>query len=411
MKKYFLIIAAMFVLAVGCTSNSTTKETKEVDSVSATMESAQLNENKVVFTSEQANSIGIVLGGIEKKELTNTVKVNGMLTVPNRNKAFVTPVYNGVVRSLNVHPGDKISKGQVIATIANPELMQMQQQLQQINTQIKMAEVEVARQQQLVEGNAAPLKRLQQAQTELATLRSQRSGLQKQLGGIGASQGYSSLMAVRAPISGTISKVMTQLGSHVDMASPIAEIVNNDLMHLEVFVYEKDLGKLKTGQTIHFSLTNNPEVKYDAQVYSIGTAFEDDSKTVPVHANIKGNKSGLIDGMNVTAVISLNNQLADAVATDAIVSDKGQDYIFVVSNETAVRPPSGDSGIAKINNGAGNTGSGSSIIFEKVPVAKGTSHQGFTQITPLKALAPGAKIVIKNAFFVLAKMNHKEEPE
>jgi len=106
-----------------------------------------------------------------------------------------------------------------------------------------MAELEVTRAQQLYKGNAAPLKKFQQAQTDLATLRSQRSGLQKQLGSIGAAQGYSSSLAVRAPISGTVSKVIAQIGSNVDMASPIAEIVSNAALHLDIYVYEKDLGK------------------------------------------------------------------------------------------------------------------------------------------------------------------------
>jgi cobalt-zinc-cadmium efflux system membrane fusion protein len=39
-------------------------------------------------------------------------------------------------------------------------------------------------------------------------------------------------------------------------------------------VYEKDLQKLKVGQTIHFTLTNNPGKEYDADVYAISNTFE-----------------------------------------------------------------------------------------------------------------------------------------
>ena len=395
MKKYITLIFAVSVLLTGCKKESEVTETKNTPEVEQVDEHE--DPNVAHFTEEQIKTVGIQMGSIESKELSNTIKVSGMLTVPNQNKAFVTPSYSGILRSLYVQPGSYVSKGKVIATISNPDLIVMQQQLQQVNGQIRMAELEVTRAQQLYKGNAAPLKKFQQAQTDLATLRSQRSGLQKQLGSIGAAQGYSSSLAVRAPISGTVSKVIAQIGSNVDMASPIAEIVSNAALHLDIYVYEKDLGKVQPGQTIHFTLTNSPGKEYDAKITSIGTAFEGESKTVPVHAQVFGDRAGLIDGMNVTAVISLDNQTAASVPTEAIVNDKGQDFIFIMQN--------------KDNKEGDNkkTVEEKEISFEKIPVAKGVTDLGYTQITPLKPMPPNAKIVTKNAFFILAKLNNKGE--
>ena len=395
MKKYITLIFAVSVLLTGCKKESEVTETKEATAVEKPDEHE--DPNVAHFTEEQIKTVGIQMGSIESKELSNTIKVSGMLTVPNQNKAFVTPSYSGIVRSLYVQPGSYVSRGKVIATISNPDLIVMQQQLQQVNGQIRMAELEVTRAQQLYKGNAAPLKKFQQAQTDLATLRSQRSGLQKQLGSIGAAQGYSSSLAVRAPISGTVSKVIAQIGSNVDMASPIAEIVSNSALHLDIYVYEKDLGKVQPGQTIHFTLTNSPGKEYDAKITSIGTAFEGESKTVPVHAQVIGDRVGLIDGMNVTAVISLDNQTAAAVPTEAIVNDKGQDFIFIMQNKD---DKEGDNK---------KTVEEKEISFEKIPVAKGVTDLGYTQITPLKPMPPNAKIVTKNAFFILAKLNNKGE--
>ena len=395
MKKYITLIFAVSVLLTGCKKESEVTETKNTPEVEQVDEHE--DPNVAHFTEEQIKTVGIQMGSIESKELSNTIKVSGMLTVPNQNKAFVTPSYSGIVRSLYVQPGSYVSKGKVIATISNPDLIVMQQQLQQVNGQIRMAELEVTRAQQLYKGNAAPLKKFQQAQTDLATLRSQRSGLQKQLGSIGAAQGYSSSLAVRAPISGTVSKVIAQIGSNVDMASPIAEIVSNAALHLDIYVYEKDLGKVQPGQTIHFTLTNSPGKEYDAKITSIGTAFEGESKTVPVHAQVVGDRTGLIDGMNVTAVISLDNQTAAAVPTEAIVNDKGQDFIFIMQNKD---DKEGDNK---------KTVEEKEISFEKIPVAKGVTDLGYTQITPLKPMPPNAKIVTKNAFFILAKLNNKGE--
>ena len=350
-------------------------------------------ENSTTLTEEQVKTIGIRFGVIEQKELTNSIKANGILTVPNQNKAFVTPLYSGVVKSLHVQPGSFVKQGQAIAAIVNPDLLAMQQQLQQLNTQISLSEIEVNRQKELVEGNAAPLKKLQQVQTELETLKSQRSGLQQQLSTVGASQNFSSSIIIKAPISGTISKVTTQLGSHVSVTTPIAEIVNNSQLHLDLFVYEKDLPKLKANQTIHFTLTNNPGKEYDATIYSIGTAFEPDSKTIPVHAKVMGDKAGLIDGMNITALVSLDNSTVPAVPNDAIVTYQGQDYVFVLSNQNKQKKDSNQ------------------IVFERVPVAKGTTDVGYTEITPLKGVPKNAKVVVYGSYFILAKMTNIEHEE
>ncbi len=412
MKRIFIILLTITSLAVisSCGSKAGSENAKEETHEEGGEDHA--NENTATLTEEQIKTIGIELGTIEQKELTNSIKANGILTVPNQNKAFVTPLFSGVIKSLNVQPGTFVKQGQAIATIVNPDLIQMQQQLQQVNAQIALSEIEVKRQKELVEGNAAPLKRLQQVQTELVTLKSQRNGLQKQLSAVGASQGFSSAIVVKAPISGTVSKVSAQLGSNVDVSTPIAEIVNNSQLHLDLYVYEKDLPKLKPNQTIHFTITNNAGKEYDAEIFSIGTAFETGSKTIPVHAKVIGDKTGLIDGMNVTALVSLNKSTVPAVSTDAIVSYQGKDYIFVVTDAHAEDEHTADT--AKntvIKHDEENKGKAKGITFERVPVAKGTSDVGYSEITLLKDIPATAKIVTKGAFFILAKMTNSGEHE
>lgn len=413
MKRIFLSILTISCIAVlsSCGSKAGSETIKEEKHEEA--EKVHENENTATLTEEQTKSIGIELGSIEQKELTNAIKANGILTVPNQNKAFVVPLYSGVIKSLNVQPGSFVKQGQAIATIVNPDLIQMQQQLQQVNTQIALAEIEVKRQKELVEGNAAPLKRLQQVQTELATLKSQRNGLQKQLSSVGASQGFSSAIVVKAPISGTVSKVTAQLGSNVDVSTPIAEIVNNSQLHLDLYVYEKDLPKLKPNQTIHFTITNNAGKEYDAEIFSIGTAFESGSKTIPVHAKVMGDKTGLIDGMNITALVSLDKSTVPAVPTDAIVSYQGKDYIFLVTDAHAENEHTGTDStkLSAIKHKEVNNKQAKGTTFERIPVAKGTTDVGYSEVTLLKDIPANAKIVTKGAFFILAKMTNDGEHE
>ena len=146
-----------------------------------------------------------------------------------------------------------------------------------------------------------------------------------------------------------------------------------------------------------------------------------------------GNKKGLIDGMSITAVVSLNDATVNAVPTEAIVSSEGQDYIFVVTDEHSEEEHmagekhdegdghnhdeqghSHDEAEATTHKEANNVESGheghaneaeeNGIVFERIPVAKGTTDVGYSEITLLKSIPANAKIITKGAFFVLSKM-------
>lgn len=373
-------------------------------------------DNVVSLTDVQMKTAGIALGTIELKNLKTSIKAAGMLSVPAQNKAFVTSVTNGVIRTLAIQPGSFVRKGQVVATIVNPDVADLQRQLQTVNAEITLNEIELRRQTELVEGNAAPLKNVQRVQTELVTQRATRNALQKQLTTMGISAAGISkgaivtTLVVTAPISGTISNVTAQIGSNVDASTPLAEIVNNSQLHLDLFVYEKDLPRLHAKQTIHFTLTNNPGREYDAQIYSVGTAFARESKTIPVHAVVKGDKTRLIEGMNITALISIGEAVVPAVPTAAIVNYQGRDYIFVKTDNAVAGPEEGEKKEgAKKTESEKDAAEKAAAGFKRIQVVKGASDIGYTEITLLNNLPPKTIIITKGAFFAMAKMTNVGE--
>lgn len=404
MKFNIIILILLTLFLASCEKSEKSERSMEKTEEQSEHESSELAE----LTQEQMDAVGISLGQIEMKELTSIVKANGALSVPNNNKASATSLYGGVIKTLNVQVGDYVKKGQVIATIANPEFIQLQEDYLTIGSRIIFAEQEYKRQRELFDNDAGAKKNLQNADAELKTLRTKRASLQRQIQMMGISPGsvsnknLRSGLAVTAPISGTISTILLQIGSYIDVSSPVAEIVDNSSLHLDLQVFEKDLPLIKVGQKIHFTLTNNPVVEYDAEVYSIGTAFENQSKTIPIHCKVKGNKNGLIDGMNATAVVSLDNKLMSAVPNTAITSADGKDYIFLVSDKKAENHK--DVKYEEKHNEK-------TINFERIEVVKGTSEMGYTAITPVKSIPESAKIATKGAFFINAKLTNSGEHE
>ncbi|MFN8287987.1 MAG: efflux RND transporter periplasmic adaptor subunit [Chitinophagales bacterium] len=387
MKNRFILYIISVVLLLSSCGNKTSTETQAPEA----KPQAQNTSAVVSFTPEQVKSIGLETGSIEKKQLTASLKASGILKVPNQNRASVTALMGGIVKSINVQTGNSVKAGQTIATISNTSFIQMQEEYISVSSKETLAEAEFNRQKELQAGNAGALKTFQQSEAELKSIKARKASLQRQLELLGINtktltdETMQSAINITSPVSGSVSSISVNIGSYVDANNVIAEVIDNSQLHLDLFIYERDLSKLKQGQTIHFTLTNNPGKEYDARIYAISNTFEPGTKTIAVHATVEGDKAGLIDGMSITALISLENATVDAVPTDAIVNYQGRDYIFITESE-----------------GGGK----SDVEFSWVPIAKGSSEVGYTEITPLAEVPANTKVVTKGAFFVLAKMTN-----
>lgn len=362
------------------------------------------NVDEISLNQAQMDIIKIEFAQIEKKQLTSTLKANGLLKVPNQNKANVTTLMGGVIQNIYVQPGDFVKKGQRIATISNTSFIQMQEDFLNTNAELVLAQLEYNRQQELQTGNAGALKNLQSAKAKLNALQTKKASLKKQLALIGinannlTNDNIQSTITITSPIQGVVAHVLVNIGNYINEQNAIAEIVDNQKLHLDLFVYEKDINKLSVGQTIHFTLTNNSVKEYDAKVRAISNTFENNIKAISVHAEVEGDKTGLIDGMNITALVSLESASLDAIPSEAIVSNEGQEYIIIKEKPGA----HGEEDDPKVK-------SNEEVNFKRIPVLTGTSELGYTEIALLQEIPSNSEIVTKGAFFVLAKMTNQGE--
>ncbi|MFV0141112.1 MULTISPECIES: efflux RND transporter periplasmic adaptor subunit [Empedobacter] len=408
MKKIKIIIYSVLAILFLSSCTKETKTEQPIEEKKAEHEEAP--QTVATLTEEQMKAVGVKLGTIEVKELTAMIKANGLLNVPNSNMASVASMFGGVIQTLPIQEGSYVKKGQVIATISNPEFIITQEQYLTVLSRITYAEQEFRRQKELFDNDAGAKKNLQNSSAELKTLRSQKASLSRQLQMMGinpskvTNANLRNGMVITAPISGTVSKIIAQIGSYVDVSSPVAEIIDNSSIHLDLQVFEKDLPKMKVGQVIQFELTNNPGNSYEAVVYSIGSSFENESKTIAVHSKVRGNKSGLINGMNITGAVSLSNSSTPAVPNEAIVEADGKFYIFVKTNKKVEEHTDEESKDPNEKNKEHKNEK--SINFEKIEVVKGSSNMGYTAITTVNEVDPNAQIVVKGSFFVNAKLSN-----
>ncbi|MFS0490019.1 efflux RND transporter periplasmic adaptor subunit [Leadbetterella byssophila] len=350
------------------------KETEEVhEAFEARLTDTQLATAKVEY------------GKIEEKNLTSSLRLNGVLRVPNTHKGSISALYGGVVKTLLIEMGDPVKKGQIIAYIEHPDLIKLQEEYLMSSARLEQTEEEFKRQLQLVEGQAGAIKTLQASKSEYLATKAKFQSLEAQinllgLSGVKEGKMYASL-PVRSPIHGTISTIYAKMGEFLNVAAPLAEVVDNNALHLDLQVFEKDLHKMKIGQKVRFTLTNLPTEAYDAEVFSIGSSFENDSKTIAVHCKVTGPVKGLIDGMNVSARVETSTDNQKAVLNDAIVEAEGKTFIIIEEEKG---------------------------VFERVEVIKGVTDLGYTAVMPVKDLAEKTRIVTKGAYFVHAAMVKSE---
>lgn len=404
-----LLFIVSFIVSCGAKSDSSTTETKEketikTDSVSKTAtDSSEANAANVVEVSKkQYDAISIQLGTIEKKNLANVLKATGFLSVPPQSKASITSSLGGTIKSISVQEGAAVRKGQTLATIVNPEFVRMQQEYLEAQAQLSFAKANYLRQQELAKENVSAKRVLQEAESNYKTLVARVSSLQRQFNLIGinsssiTSGNIVSSISVRSPINGTVSKVNVNLGTTVDPSTTLMTVVDNSHLHLDLFVYEQDLPKVNVGQNVDFSLTNLPGKNFLAKIYSIGSAFENETKTIPVHAEINGYIRELIEGMNVTGLINIGENATTAVLSNAVVSFSGTDYVFIKKQDTAhanQKPVDGK------------------FVFERIRVKKGITSGGYTEITPLEEIPENAKVVTNGAFYLMAILTNAGEEE
>jgi len=413
MKRNIIYITLTFIFLVSCGKKESTSEPEgEIKTEQTEEHGGEAPQTIASLTDEQIKSVGVTLGKIELKELTSTIKANGTLRVPNNNKATITSMYGGIIRTLNVQIGDFVKKGQVIASISNPEYIQLQEQYLTVKSRITFAEQEYRRQKELFDNDAGAKKNLQSSDAELKTLRTQKSSLQRQLQIMGINPAnvnngnLRSGLVITSPISGTVSNISAQIGSYVDISSPVADVIDNGSLHLDLQVFEKDLPKMKVGQIVHFKLTNNPETEYDAKIFSIGSSFENESKTISVHCSVTGNKTGLIDGMNITGIVSLDKSTTPAVPNEAIVEADSKYYIFIKTNKKPEEHSHTEEKDEHANKKKAHEKESKTVNFEKIEVVKGSSDMGYTAITTVNEIPADASVVTKGAFFVNAKLSN-----
>ena len=434
-KNLIYILGAIIALLVGYivysklnNTHNHTPHTTEADMQKGESEHAEGDTKEVALNDAQYKNANIELGTFVQKNLSEVINANGYTKLPPQNQADVTAFMSGTIQTIKAVDGQFVKKGQTLATIQSLaynglrlEKAKMQEQLDAAQTNKGFLTLEFARQKELSDENVNAKKVFQKVSSDLEFENKKISNLQAQMAIMeqnlqvgGASQ--SPIVAIVAPISGYVTEVYCKIGSPAEVGKPLFSIVDNSQMHVDLLVYEKDLFKVKVGQTVRFILTNQNNSEVKGKIFSIGKAFENDTKSVAVHADIVNDKQNLISGMYVNALIDIGANSVQSLPTNAIIKADGREFVFVLENEEAVKgegqEAKGEKQRAK-GEGQGEKGEGQGVKeksyhFQRIEVKTGNTQLGFVQTTFIQTVAADAKIALKGAYYLQSHLMNSE---
>lgn len=393
MIKRFILVAALTVITfVGFSFLSQSKaETSESEN-----QEEEIDFLNIPLSEKQVKAVDLKMGEAQEREMDAMLHVNGSLVLRAQDMGNVSSLMGGIVKNVYVKEGQMVSRGQVVATIENTDVVTLQREYYTAYKESEMARLELDRQKTLASAGAGIKKTLQMSEKNYKVAKANLLGTGRQLQQMGISTKqvakgkFTTVFPLRAPISGTVSDMQASLGSYADMQTPLMKIRNNHAVECDLNVFEKDIAKVKVGDQVLVSLTNQPGVNVSGRVYGMNQYLNKGTKSVAVHVKLDAKRGAkLFEGMYVSGQIATGRQLCMTLPDKAIVSADGKQYVFALNQQHS---------------------KGGTYSFSRHEVTTGVSNNGYTEVALCKHLKKGQKIVTDNAFYLASLTgDHGEE--
>jgi len=354
------------------------------------------NPDQVAVSDAQQRAAGIELGSFERQNMTTEVQANGSVEVPPQNRVSITAIQGGYVQAVAVLPGEHVAAGATVATLRSPEYLTLQQTYLQSKAKVRFLTEDLERQRILDVEDVGAKRKLQQARadfaTEQATLRA--TAAQLRLLGLSvtrldATGQLQNSVPLTTPIAGYVKAVNINPGQYVNPQDVLVEVLNRDDLHLELKVFEKDVAQVKVGQKILFRVQNvDRGEELTARVFLVGKAFDDNARTVRVHAHLEPERRDLLPGQFVAARIQTAGASVRTLPEGALIQAGDLSYIF-----------------RRVGQDSGRT------QFRRVKVRAGQPQHGDVALTVLDPLPDTTQLVRKGAYFLDAELRKGADAE
>ncbi|ARV06788.1 efflux transporter periplasmic adaptor subunit [Polaribacter sp. SA4-10] len=355
-KTYITILSIILLVSCG------KKETVSIENLVSTGTLDQLTAKKKEITTnlEAINTdLEAINNAISKKDTLKKLPLITTITakeavfnhyleiqgnVKTKQNILVYPEMPGILKRVLVKEGERVSKGQLLATIDDGGLSN---QVAQLEATTQLAKTTFERQKRLWEQKIGS--EIQFLQTK-ANYEAQKSTL-NQL------KSQQTKASIRAPFSGVIDDVMKEAGTVIapGQGSEVFRIVNLNNMYVEAEVPERYIA----------SITKNKEVKVEfpvlgsslnSTIRQVGSFINPNNRSFKIEVPV-ANKSGNVKP-NLTAKLQINDYTDNKaiLIPQSIISENanGEQFVYVIKNKNAKNEAVAERVIIKTGKTQGN---------------------------------------------------------
>ncbi len=337
MSKRILLFTALSIFLFSCSNkeNNTDTDTliasKNLASIKAKRAELQTQITKldeaIASLDTKVEEALVSVMTVKDTVFSHYLEVQG--NVETKENLIIYPQFSGILTSLNVVAGQKVSKGQLLGMIDDGGLSQ---QLAQAQSQLSLAKTTFERQKRLWDQKIGSEIQFLQAQTNMISQQKMVSQIKAQL----------AKTRIVAPFSGVIDETLIERGQVVAPGQGLMRIVNLNNMYVSTSVPETYIGKLKVGTSVDVYLTSLDK-NYSGKIRQVANNINPNNRTFTIEVSVP-NKENLLRPNQVAKlrIVDYTAKNAIVVPTNVVQEDGDKNkFVFIVTNTK------GTTGIAK----------------------------------------------------------------
>ncbi len=241
--------------------------------------SYQMSENAMKLSNITTMTIG-------KSNANKEIRLNGKVQIDERNAYSQSTHIPGRIEQIFINfTGEKIVRGQALATVYSPELVTAQEELLQAAS-IKESQPE------LFEAAQEKLRNWKIGQAQINQILANKKSIQR--------------FSIRADVNGVVTKKMVDLGDYVERGMPIYEISDLSKVWVLFDLYESELVWVKEGSEIEYTVNSLPGETFKGKISFIDPLINSQTRVASARVEVS-NKDGKLKPEMFASGIVKNN--------------------------------------------------------------------------------------------------------
>ncbi|MDN8227781.1 efflux RND transporter periplasmic adaptor subunit [Acinetobacter baumannii] len=285
-------------------------------------------EKPLLLTAQQIQEQNLKIEQAELGEVPQLQTYPGKLVVNTDRQAHVSPSFSGRVEAVYVELGQQVKKGQALASLLVPDLVDQQANLQIAQSNLELARQDYERERSLWSQGISAKQDYQRAYNAYQQVQIQVKAARSRLSAFGAGSGSAGRYTLTAPIAGIVSNKDIVVGENVQLADQLFIINQLDRLWLEFILPSNANINVQPNQEIEFKSLQTGNT-FSAQVQSLTTEADAQTGRLQVRAKVLANSSELRPNLMVNVELNAGStQKVTRVKAQAVQQVEGKDVIF-----------------------------------------------------------------------------------